>query len=208
MTIASSLLDLSPVIPVVTIDDPAYAPDLARALYAGGIGVIELTLRTPSALESLTRIANKVPEIVLGAGTVLTPDQADEAVARGAAFLVSPGISPQLLEHFVALPVPVLPGVATVGEMMTALEHGFTELKFFPAGAAGGPAFLKAVAAPLPKVRFCPTGGVSRANMADYLALPNVGCVGGSWLTPSDAVAARDWARITDLSCDAVSATG
>jgi 2-dehydro-3-deoxyphosphogluconate aldolase/(4S)-4-hydroxy-2-oxoglutarate aldolase len=143
--------------------------------------------------------------MVVGAGTVRTPRQADDAIAHGARFVVSPGTSPRLLEHLAALPVPVLPGVATVGEILTAVEHGLTELKLFPAGPVGGPAFLAAVAGPVPEVRFCPTGGVSPDNLTDYLALGNVPAVGGSWLTPRSAVAAEDWAQITALAVDALS---
>ncbi|MGI8459632.1 MAG: bifunctional 4-hydroxy-2-oxoglutarate aldolase/2-dehydro-3-deoxy-phosphogluconate aldolase [Propionibacteriaceae bacterium] len=200
----SSLLDVSRVIPVVTIDDPDHAVPVARALLAGGIPVIELTLRTPTAAESLSRIAQEVPEILVGAGTVITAAQADDAVARGAQFLVSPGVSPGLLRHFLGLPVPFLPGVATVGEMLTVLDAGVTELKFFPAGPAGGPSYLAAVAAPVPQVRFCPTGGVTPQNMSDYLALPNVGCVGGSWLTPRDLLAEHRWDEVARLAAAAV----
>jgi 2-dehydro-3-deoxyphosphogluconate aldolase/(4S)-4-hydroxy-2-oxoglutarate aldolase len=207
MSDTAGLLDVSAVIPVVTIDDPEHAVPVARALLAGGIGIIELTLRTERALESLALIAADVPDILVGAGTVLNPTQADEAVSRGAQFLVSPGVTPALLRHVVEGPVPFLPGVATVGEAMYALEHGVTELKFFPAGPAGGPRYLAALAAPLPQVRFCPTGGVTPDNMADYLALLNVGCVGGSWLTPGAALAAQDWDQIAELARAAVAAT-
>ncbi len=203
----TSLLDLSPVIPVVTIDDPANAAPVAHALLAGGIAVIELTLRTERALEALSVIAAEAPDIELGAGSVLTPEQADLALAHGARFLVSPGAGPRLLKYLAGLDVPVLPGVATASEVLTAVEHGLTDLKFFPAGAAGGPAFLAAMAAPVPDVRFCPTGGVSVDNLTDYLALPNVPCVGGSWLTPASAIAAADWHRITTLASAARIAT-
>jgi 2-dehydro-3-deoxyphosphogluconate aldolase/(4S)-4-hydroxy-2-oxoglutarate aldolase len=203
----AGLLDVSAVIPVVTVDDPEHAVPVARALLAGGIGIIELTLRTERALESLALIAADVPDILVGAGTVLNPTQADEAVSRGAQFLVSPGVTPALLRHVLDGSVPFLPGVATVGEAMYAVEHGVTELKFFPAGPAGGPRYLAAVAAPLPQVRFCPTGGVTPENMADYLALSNVGCVGGSWLTPGAAMAAHDWDRIAELARAAVAAS-
>ena len=191
----ASLLDVCRVIPVVTIDNPDHAVPVARALLTGGIGVLELTLRTGRALEVLATIAAEVPEILVGAGTVRTPQQADEALAHGARFVVSPGASLALLRHLITLPVPVLPGVATVSEMLTALDHGLTELKFFPAGPVGGPAYLSAVAAPVPEARFCPTGGVTPDNMADYLALPNVPAVGGSWLTPGSVLAAQDWRR-------------
>jgi 2-dehydro-3-deoxyphosphogluconate aldolase/(4S)-4-hydroxy-2-oxoglutarate aldolase len=204
MTSPPRLLGISPVIPVVTIDDPDHVVPLARALLAGGISILELTLRTERALEALALVAAQVPEILVGAGTVLTPQQAEDAVQRGAQFLVTPGTSPRLLQHLTTLPVPALPGVATVSEVLTALDHGFAELKFFPAGPAGGPAFLSAVSAPVPEARFCPTGGVTPDNLTDYLALPNVPAVGGSWLTPASVLAAQDWAAITTRARDAV----
>ena len=197
------LLDLSPVVPVVTIFDPAQAVPVARALLSGGIPIIELTLRTQHALQGLSAIAAEVPDILLGAGSVLTPKQADLAVDHGARFLVSPGASPGLLQHLVEIGLPVLPGVATVSEMLTALDHGLTELKFFPAGPAGGPAYLAAVASPVPQLRFCPTGGVTLENLGDYLALPNVAAVGGSWITPAKALAEQDWRRVSMLARDA-----
>ena len=203
MTARAGLLELSPVIPVVTVDDPDHAVPVARALLAGGIPVVELTLRTSRALEAVALVAAQVPEILVGAGTVLTRQQADGAVEAGAQFVVTPGASMHLLEHLTTLPVPALPGVATVSEVLTALDHGFTELKFFPAGPAGGPAYLAAVSAPVPEARFCPTGGVTADNLADYLALPNVPAVGGSWLTPGPVLAARDWAEVTALAKDA-----
>lgn len=203
MADASAVLNVSPVIPVVTIDEPQDAVPLARALADGGVKIIELTLRTESALTSLKLIATEVPDILVGAGTILTPAQADAAVAAGARFLVSPGVTPALLSSMLALDVPVLPGVATVGEVMAVLEQGLDTMKFFPAGPAGGPSYLSAIGAPIPHVRFCPTGGISLATAPDYLKLPNVACVGGSWLTPAAAVAARDWARITALAGEA-----
>jgi 2-dehydro-3-deoxyphosphogluconate aldolase / (4S)-4-hydroxy-2-oxoglutarate aldolase len=200
MADATRVLQVSPVIPVVTIDDPQHAVPVARALADGGIRIIELTLRTDSALTSLRRIGEEVPDILLGAGTVLTPAQADAAVSAGAQFLVSPGVTPMLLDHLLTLDVPVLPGVATAGEVMSVLERGLTAMKFFPAGPAGGPPYLAAVGAPVPQVQFCPTGGISLASAPEYLKLPNVRCVGGSWLTPRDAVESGDWARITELA--------
>jgi 2-dehydro-3-deoxyphosphogluconate aldolase / (4S)-4-hydroxy-2-oxoglutarate aldolase len=200
MTSPASLLEVSPVIPVVTIDDPDHAVPVARALVAGGIPIIEVTLRTGRALEALAAIAAEVPEILAGAGTVRTPQQADDAVQHGARFVVSPGASLPLLRHLISLPVPVLPGVATVSETLTALDHGLTELKFFPAGPAGGPSYLSALAAPVPEARFCPTGGVTPDNMADYLALRNVPAVGGSWLTPANVLASQDWAQVRSLA--------
>jgi 2-dehydro-3-deoxyphosphogluconate aldolase/(4S)-4-hydroxy-2-oxoglutarate aldolase len=203
MADASDVLRISPVIPVVTIDDPQDAVPLARALADGGVKIIELTLRTDSALTSLKLIAEEVPDILVGAGTILTPAQADAAVSAGAQFLVSPGVTPALLAHMLTLDVPVLPGVATVGEVMAVLESGLDTMKFFPAGPAGGPAYLAAIGAPIPHVRFCPTGGISLGTAPDYLKLPNVSSVGGSWLTPAAAVAAKDWGTITSLAREA-----
>jgi 2-dehydro-3-deoxyphosphogluconate aldolase/(4S)-4-hydroxy-2-oxoglutarate aldolase len=201
-TAPGSLLSLAPVVPVVVLDDVAHAVPVAQALVAGGLPVIELTLRTPVALDAIAAIAAEVPEITVGAGTVLTPRHAEQAVAAGAQFLVSPGATPDLLRGLVASGVPFLPGTATVSEVMAVLEAGVTEMKFFPAEASGGAAFLKSIASPVPAARFCPTGGITAATAASYLALPNVGCVGGSWLTPADAVADRDWARITRLATE------
>ena len=201
-----SPLDVSPVIPVVVIQDVAAAVPLARALVAGGVPIVEVTLRTPQALEAVRAILAEVPDIMVGVGSVLTPVQLDQALAVGVHFLVSPGASPSMLALLAATPVPVLPGVATVSEVLTALEHGLTELKFFPAEAAGGPPFLAAVAGPVPQVRFCPTGGVTMANLRDYLALPNVGAVGGTWLAPRTLVESADWTAITALASAAVAA--
>ena len=200
MADATGLLQVSPVIPVVTIDDPQHAVPIARALADGGIPIIELTLRTESALTSLKLIANEVPDILVGAGTILTPGQAYAAVSAGARFLVSPGVTPALLDYMLTLNIPVLPGVATVGEVMAVQERGISDMKFFPAGPAGGPSYLAAISAPIPHVRFCPTGGVSLASAPDYLKLPNVSCVGGSWLTPRSAVESNDWNQITVLA--------
>jgi 2-dehydro-3-deoxyphosphogluconate aldolase / (4S)-4-hydroxy-2-oxoglutarate aldolase len=202
MADASGVLSVSPVIPVVTIDDPQDAVPLAQALVAGGVKIIELTLRTDSALTSLKLIAEEVPDILVGAGTILTPGQADAAMQAGAKFLVSPGVTPALLTSLLALDVPVVPGVATVGEVMAVLEAGLDAMKFFPAGPAGGPSYLAAIGAPIPQVQFCPTGGISLATAPDYLKLPNVSCVGGSWLTPATAVDAKDWGRITALAAE------
>lgn len=199
----TSVLHISPVIPVVTIDDPRHAVPVARALADGGVRIIELTLRTESALTSLKRIADEVPDILVGAGTVLTPAQADAAVAAGAQFLVSPGVTHSLMDHVLTLGIPILPGVATVGEVMGVLERGLTAMKFFPAGPAGGPDYLAAIGAPIPQAQFCPTGGVSLSSAPRYLALPNVSCVGGSWLTPKAAVENNDWQQITRLAREA-----
>ncbi|MED7923811.1 bifunctional 4-hydroxy-2-oxoglutarate aldolase/2-dehydro-3-deoxy-phosphogluconate aldolase [Nonomuraea sp. LP-02] len=198
-----SLLDLAPVIPVVVIDDAATAVPLARALVAGGLPAIEVTLRTPAAREAIARIAAEVPEATVGAGTVRTAEDIAASAAAGARFLVSPGTTPSLVEALEASGVPYLPGAATVSEVMALAERGIKELKFFPAEAAGGVPYLKALSGPIPDVRFCPTGGIRATTAADYLALPNVGCVGGTWLTPADALAAGDWARIEKLAAEA-----
>lgn len=198
-----SVLDLAPVVPVVVVRDAADAVPLARALVAGGLPAIEVTLRTPAALDAIRAIAGAVPEAVVGAGTVLTPGQVTESVAAGARFLVSPGWTDVLLEAMRASGVPFLPGVSTTSEVVALLERGVREMKFFPAQAAGGTAYLKSLAGPLPQARFCPTGGIGLGSAPDYLALPNVGCVGGSWMLPEDAIAAKDWARIEALAREA-----
>jgi 2-dehydro-3-deoxyphosphogluconate aldolase/(4S)-4-hydroxy-2-oxoglutarate aldolase len=197
-------LSLSPVIPVVVLDDPDAAAPLARALVAGGIGVIELTLRTPRALECARIIAAEVPDIVLGVGTVLSAGDVDAAVGAGAQFLVSPGSTPAIRAAVADAGVPFLPGVSTVTEAMVLAEAGYRDLKFFPAEQSGGVRFLAALSSPLPHLRFCPTGGISVDTAADYLALSNVACVGGSWLTPKNAIAAGDWDRVTTLTREAV----
>ncbi len=199
----ASVLDVVPVMPVVVVDDLATAVPLARALVAGGLPAIELTLRTAVALDAIRAIADEVPEILLGAGTIVTPGQAKEAADAGARFLVSPGTTPSLLAAMTDTGLPFLPGTATVSEVLTVLEAGVTEMKFFPAEASGGAAYLKSIASPVPQARFCPTGGITAASAASYLSLANVGCVGGSWLTPADAVAAGDWARIESLAREA-----
>src|SRR5579864_6717129 len=197
------ILRLAPVMPVVTIEDPAQAVPMARALVAGGIRAIEVTLRTEQALAALAAIAAEVPEAVAGVGTVLEPQQFEAARTAGAKFAVSPGATSALLEAARRSGLPYLPAVATASELMAALERGFTLCKFFPAEAAGGTDMLRSLAGPFPQVRFCPTGGVDPANAATYLALPNVVCVGGSWLTPRDALAAGDFARIERLAREA-----
>lgn len=198
-----SLLDLVPVMPVVVVDDVSHAVPLARALVAGGLPAIELTLRTPVALDAIAAIAAEVPEILVGAGTVLNARQADQARAAGAGFLVSPGATPSLLEGMAGTGLPFLPGTSTVSEVLAVLEAGFTDMKFFPAEASGGTAWLASVAAPVPDARFCPTGGITAASAPAYLALPNVGCVGGSWITPAAALRGEDWPLIEQLARDA-----
>jgi len=200
---SADLLSAAPVIPVVVLDEPAHAVPLARALLAGGIPVIEVTLRTPAALDVIRAIAGSVPGAVVGAGTVTTPRHARQAVAAGAHFLVSPGTTERLLDAMDDAGVPCLPGVASASEIMRMLERGQREMKFFPAEASGGRSFLNAIAAPLPDARFCPTGGITPATAPLYRELGNVGCVGGTWLTPSEAIAAQDWQRIRELAAKA-----
>jgi len=192
----AAILGRAPVVPVIVLDDADAAVPLARALVAGGLPVLEVTLRTPVARECVRRIRAEVPEAVVGVGTVLTPEQLREAEADGAAFAVSPGATQRLLDAADESAVPLLPGVATVSEAMAAAERGHAFLKFFPAEAAGGTAALRAFASPLPHLRFCPTGGIGADKAAEYLRLPNVVCVGGSWLTPAAAVKAGDWDTI------------
>ena len=196
---------LAPVIPVVVIHELKAAVPMARALVAGGTPAIEVTLRTPVALEAIRAIAAEVEGATVGVGTALNARDLDAALKAGARFAVSPGISPRLLDAADDSALPLLPGAATASEVMTLLERGYTHLKFFPAVPAGGHKLLAAWAGPLPQLRFCPTGGISLANAADFLALPNVLCVGGSWLTPADKLASGDWAGIERLAREAAS---
>lgn len=197
------ILKRSPVMPVVVIDEPAVAPDLARALLRGGLRVVEVTLRTPAALDAIEAIAREVPDIAVGAGTVLSVEALRAATNAGATFAISPGATAPLLEAGVRAPLPYLPAVASASEMMQGLSLGYHCFKFFPAAPAGGTAMLKAFAGPFPQARFCPTGGITQETVRRYLDLPNVLCVGGSWLSPKDAIAARDWQRIESLAAKA-----
>lgn len=199
----ATIAALAPVIPVLTIDKVTEAAPLARALVKGGLTALEITLRTDSALAAIKAIAEDVPDAVVGAGTVLDEGQLVEARKAGARFIVSPGCTPALAEAATRAAVPFIPGVQTVSEAMALTERGFRLLKFFPADSAGGLGWLKAVAAPLAEVRFCPTGGVSADSAPAYLALANVACVGGSWVAPRDAVASKDWQRIERLAAAA-----
>ncbi|HEX5305996.1 MAG TPA: bifunctional 4-hydroxy-2-oxoglutarate aldolase/2-dehydro-3-deoxy-phosphogluconate aldolase [Dyella sp.] len=194
---------LAPVIPVVIIDDVKAAVPMARALVAGGTPAIEVTLRTPAALDAIRAIAQEVEGACVGVGTVLNADHLAAARAAGARFAVSPGVSPKLLDAADDSDLPLLPGAATASEVMHLLERGYRFLKFFPAGPAGGTKLIGAWASPLPQVKFCPTGGISLSTASDFLALPNVLCVGGSWLTPADKLQAGDWAAIELLAREA-----
>jgi len=190
---------MTPVIPVLVIESPQQAAPLASALVAGGLPVLEVTLRTPAALEAIAAIC-AVQGAIVGAGTVLTSQDAQAAREAGAQFAVSPGSTPRLVEACEALDLPLLPGAVTATEAMLLLERGCDMLKFFPAEASGGVAALKALAGPLPQLAFCPTGGVTPENAGAYLSLPNTLCVGGSWVAPADAMRDGDWARITSLA--------
>jgi len=200
---ALQVMQDAPVIPVIVLNDVAHAVPMALALVAGGIRILEVTLRTPQALACIESIAKAVPDAVLGAGTVRTPADAKAAANAGANFAVSPGYTAAVGQACRDQGLSLLPGVATGSEIMMAQQDGFTELKFFPAMQAGGLAMLKAWGGPFFDVRFCPTGGVTSQNAIEFLSLPNVACVGGSWLVPADALAQGDWARIEKLAREA-----
>ena len=199
----AEILTGAAVVPVLTIERAADAVPLARALVAGGLRVLEVTLRTAAAVDAVERIVADVPEAIVGVGTITQVPEVRLALSAGAKFLVSPGTPPELAAALARARVPILPGCSTVSEALTLATYGFSVLKFFPAEAAGGIAFLKAIAAPLPHIRFCPTGGIDQHNAASYLALPNVIAVGGSWVAPKDAVEAGNFARITALTREA-----
>ncbi|WP_234192384.1 bifunctional 4-hydroxy-2-oxoglutarate aldolase/2-dehydro-3-deoxy-phosphogluconate aldolase [Pseudacidovorax sp. NFM-22] len=200
---ALDVMQDAPVIPVIVLQDPQDAVPLARALAAGGIRMLEVTLRTPVALECIERIAKEVPEAVAGAGTIRSAADAQAAALAGARFGVSPGYTRAVGKACHDLGMPLLPGVATGSEIMMAQEDGFQQLKFFPALQAGGAPMLKAWQGPFGEVKFCPTGGIHAGNAAEFLALSNVACVGGSWIVPADAIAQKDWARIETLAREA-----
>jgi 2-dehydro-3-deoxyphosphogluconate aldolase/(4S)-4-hydroxy-2-oxoglutarate aldolase len=202
---AEDILSRASVIPVLTIEREQDAVALARALVAGGLPVLEVTLRTPAALAAMKAIAREVPEALLGAGTVLSQRDYEAAIAAGARFALSPGY----VEQLKAIPeAPFIPGIATATELMRGLDAGYATFKFFPAAPLGGPAALSALGGPLPKAKFCPTGGITLKNAPDYLALANVLCVGGSWVAPLDAIRAGDWARIETLAREASALRG
>lgn len=202
------ILTAAPVVPVLVIDDAKQAVPLARALVAGGLTAIEITLRTDAAYAALERVAGEVEGANPGVGTVLHKNQLEFAEKAGAKFAVSPGAGPALLDAADDHAIPLLPGAATAGEAMTLLERGYVFQKFFPAEPAGGLGYLKALRSPLSAVHFCPTGGITEANAPAYLALDNVVCVGGSWVAPGDAVAAGDWRRIEELARAAAGLAG
>ena len=191
---------LAPVIPVITITDLADALPLARALAENGLPVLEITLRTPCALAAIALIVRELPDACVGAGTVLSGKDLDAVIAAGARFAISPGATDHLYRDATDAPIPLIPGIATASELMRGLEHGWQRFKFFPAESSGGIAGLRGFGGPFAQVRFCPTGGINAANAPAYLALPNVACVGGSWMVPGDALTARDWPRIGQLA--------
>ncbi|MGU3577141.1 2-dehydro-3-deoxy-phosphogluconate aldolase [Brucellaceae bacterium C25G] len=192
-----------PVIPVLLIDKAEHAVPLARALAKGGLPAIEITLRTAAALDAIKAVADEVPEAIVGAGTILDAKNYQDAVAAGSRFIVSPGVTRNILDAAKDSAVPLLPAAITPGEMLNLRDEGYRYLKFFPAEQAGGAPFLKALSSPLADLSFCPTGGISLANAAQYLNLPNVVCVGGSWVAPQNLVEAGDWDAITKLASDA-----
>lgn len=193
-----------PVIPVLVIERIEHAVPLAKALLDGGVRVLEITLRSEAAIEAIRTISREVPEAVVGAGTVTTPEDLDAVVDAGGVFAISPGLTPTLLSVAVQGPIPLIPGISTASELMFAKERGYTAFKFFPAEAAGGVPLLQSIGGPFPEITFCPTGGISWKNFRDYLVLDNVACVGGSWLAPADVINRQDWSTITDLAREAV----
>lgn len=201
---AQSILNAGPVVPVIVIRELHQAVPLARALVAGGIRVLEVTLRTECATEAIRTIAEEVPAAIVGAGTVINPEQLKAVTDAGAQFAISPGLTESLLQAADQGSIPLIPGIATVSELMTGMAHGLTNFKFFPAEANGGVKALKAISGPFPDIRFCPTGGISLNNYREYLALGSVSCVGGSWLVPEDALRDGDYDRITTLAAQAV----
>ena len=201
-----SILDImttSPVIPVIVITQPEQAVPLANALVRGGLKVLEVTLRTSHALGAIRAMADQVPGAIVGAGTVTTVEQIDAVIEAGGEFMVSPGSTPKLIEAALERPIKLLPGVATPSEAMKLLEYGIEHMKFFPAEAAGGRPMLKSIGGPLPQITFCPTGGITPQSAGDYLALPNVACVGGSWMLPQNLVDAGDWDAIEAMAREA-----
>lgn len=199
-----TLFEQGPVVPVIVIKDLADAVPMAQALLAGGIRVLEVTLRTPVALDAICLLAEQVPDAIVGAGTVTNAAQLQQVIAAGAKFAISPGLTRELLQAGKEAPIPLIPGIASISELMEGTGLGYSHFKFFPAEAAGGVKTLKSIHGPFADIRFCPTGGINEKNFLEYLALPNVKCVGGSWIVPDDAVAAKDWNRITELCKAAV----
>lgn len=202
------ILRQGPVVPVIVVQRIEQAVPLAQALVAAGIRVLEITLRTPAAVEAIAVIRREVPDAIVGAGTVTRGEDLDAVAEAGAVFAISPGVTAGLLDAANRGPIPLIPGIATVSELMTGLSREYDHFKFFPAEAAGGVKMLQAFAGPFPRITFCPTGGITAANYREYLALPNVACVGGSWVAPPGAIEAGDWAQVTALARKAVTESG
>ncbi|MCX5869249.1 MAG: bifunctional 4-hydroxy-2-oxoglutarate aldolase/2-dehydro-3-deoxy-phosphogluconate aldolase [Deltaproteobacteria bacterium] len=205
---ALEILQAGPVVPVMVIDKLAHAVPLARALVAGGVRVLEIVLRTPVAIDAIRAIVREVPQAITGAGTVLNGQDLRAVTEAGAVFAISPGLTRELLDAALQGPIALIPGIATISELMLGLDKGYQQFKFFPAEAAGGIAMLKAIGGPFPQATFCPTGGISAANYRDYLALKNVACVGGSWIVASDLIEAQNWRAITELAAKTIAAAG
>lgn len=201
------VLSVSPIIPVITIEDENDAIPLAKALSEGGINVMEITLRTPAGVKSIEKIAKELPDIVVGAGTVVNNAQYDEVYKAGAKFVISPGFSTKLLDHASKNSLPLIPGVASASEIMTAMEYGLDTFKLFPANIVGGVGALKAFAGPFTDIKFCPTGGVNLENLNEFLSLPNVLCVGGTWIVPKDDITNHNFDKITQLCKEAIQRT-
>lgn len=198
------IVQVAPVIPVMVVERLEDAVPLAQALYNGGLKVLEITLRTPVALDAIRAMVDALPDdAVIGAGTIVTPDDLKKAVEAGSTFLVSPGTTAELIEAAKASDVPLLPGIATPSEAMNLLAHGFTHMKFFPAESAGGVSMVKSIGGPLPQITFCPTGGINLAKAPEYLSLPNVACVGGTWMAPKELIAEKRWDEIEKLAREA-----
>ncbi len=204
MTVIKDIMNTSPVIPVMVINKLEHAVPLATALVEGGLKVLEITLRTPIALDAIKKIKAEVPGAIVGAGTVINLETLEKTIDAGSEFIVSPGVTDVLIDTALKSGIPILPGIVTPSEVMNLLEKGITEMKFFPAEAAGGIPMVKSIGGPLPQVTFCPTGGVNPKNAGEYLALKNVACVGGSWMAPADLVDAEDWDEIKRRTIEAV----
>ena len=201
---ALDVLNTCSVVPVIVINNLDHAIPLAKALLAGGVKVLEVTLRTPVAIEAIKMISEEVPKAVVGAGTVATQEDLNAVAEAGGVFAISPGLTPALLSAAINGPIALIPGISTASELMLGMEYGLREFKFFPAEAAGGIKMIKSIGGPFPQATFCPTGGISPANYKEYLSLKNVACVGGSWLAPTDALEQGDYQKITDLARKAI----
>ncbi|CUS47351.1 MAG: bifunctional 2-dehydro-3-deoxyphosphogluconate aldolase / (4S)-4-hydroxy-2-oxoglutarate aldolase Eda [Idiomarinaceae bacterium HL-53] len=201
------LMTMTPIVPVIVIEDIKDAVPLATALVEAGVSLLEVTLRSAAAIPAIKLLRKELPRAVVGAGTVTTPEELEAVEAAGAQFAISPGITENLLAAGARGTMPLIPGIATISELMLAKSYGYTHLKFFPAEAAGGTAMLKSIAGPFPQIKFCPTGGIHQGNFQEYLKLPNVMCVGGSWILPKEAIQAKDWQAVKDIAVASVRST-